>query len=577
MSSKNTSELKRTILRMSNYFYAALGFTAVMTFLSLAPIGYMQDVYGPVLNSGSTKTLALVTAVLILALIISAVLGWVRERILIAASVQLSNKLSRRTFEASFSGNLNRYQGARLALNDLRNLRQFITSPAMIALLEAPMGVVFLILVFLIHPVMGLLSTLGVIVVIAIALITERRVRPLMLETQRLSNASSNFMSDCARNALVIDAMGMRKAIQIRWLAVQTKLIQFQALASESQARSTAATKFVVFSKTSLVLGVGVLLSLMGLLPIQASAYLIIGKILGAKAVQPMMVLIQSWKTVISAQESYKRLEEFLEKFQKPVARMRLPIPEGNLTVESLSAKVPGTKTIVISNVKFSLNKGEVLAVLGASGAGKSSLARLILGIWAPSIGSVRLDGVEISGWPKSELGEHLGYLPQDVELFDGSLAENIARFGKIDYEKLKEVVDRVGLGPMIDKLPFGLNTDIGDEGCVLSGGQRQRVGLARAIYGNPKLVVLDEPNSSLDERGEKELNDAVRSLKEKGCTFVIITHRKSILNEVDKILYLSSGRVKSFGSKAEFLEKVESLKSLSISPLDTNLPAQRK
>lgn len=558
MSQHKNTELRKAVAELQPYVLKALGFTIVMTFLSLAPIGYMQDVYGPVMNSGSTRTLLMVTLILVIALSISALLGWIRERLMIAASVKFSSIISRRTFEASFAANLSKFPGARLALNDLRTIRNFITSPSMTAMLEAPMGLIFLLLVFLIHPVMGLFSLAGVIAVLVIALITENRVRPLTMRAQQYSNASQNFVNDSARNALVVHAMGMQKAIQVRWLSVQNALLTYQAQASEAQSRSSAATKFVVFSKTSLILGAGVFLSLLGVLPPHASAYLIIGKILGAKAVQPMMTLIQSWKVVVTARDSFFRLDEFLEKSPKTSKRMSMPPPVGRLSIENLTVRAPGTKTTVLSNLRFDLEPGRVLAILGSSGAGKSSLARVLLGIWTPTAGNVRLDGVEISGWPKAELGQFLGYLPQDVELFDGTLADNISRFGELDTAELENVLKLVGLDTYVRSLPKGVFTEIGDDGCILSGGQRQRVGLARAIYNSPRLIVLDEPNSSLDDKGEADLNNLILELKNRGTTIVVITHRKSILTTVDQVLFLANGRLKAYGPRDDVLAKLD-------------------
>lgn len=558
MSKHKNTELRKAVAELQPYVLKALGFTIVMTFLSLAPIGYMQDVYGPVMNSGSTRTLLMVTLILVIALSISALLGWIRERLMIAASVKFSSIISRRTFEASFAANLSKFPGARLALNDLRTIRNFITSPSMTAMLEAPMGIIFLLLVFLIHPVMGLFSLAGVIAVLVIALITENRVRPLTMRAQQYSNASQNFVNDSARNALVVHAMGMQKAIQVRWLSVQNALLTYQAQASEAQSRSSAGTKFVVFSKTSLILGAGVFLSLLGVLPPHASAYLIIGKILGAKAVQPMMTLIQSWKVVVTARDSFFRLDEFLEKIPKTGNRMSMPPPVGRLSIENLTVRAPGTKTTVLSNLRFDLEPGRVLAILGSSGAGKSSLARVLLGIWTPTAGNVRLDGVEISGWPKAELGRFLGYLPQDVELFDGTLADNISRFGELDSAELESVLKLVGLDTYVRSLPNGVFTEIGDDGCTLSGGQRQRVGLARAIYNNPRLIVLDEPNSSLDDKGETDLNNLILELKNRGTTIVVITHRKTILSTVDQVLFLANGRLKAYGPRDDVLAKLD-------------------
>jgi ATP-binding cassette subfamily C exporter for protease/lipase len=557
VSQPRVSELRRALVPVSPYLVTALVFTTAVALLSLAPIGYMRDVYGPVLNARSSETLFMVTFILVGALVASSFLEWARARVMAGASVRFAETLSRRVFDASFQANLHRVPGARQALGDLLAIRNFLTSPSMVALMDAPMGLIFLGLVFLINPFMGAFSLFGALVVFVIGVLSERKVTPLMTQAQRFSIAASNFAADSGRNAQVIEAMGMRRAVQQRWLALHGQFLRDQALASEAQARGSAASKFVMLAQGSLLLGIGVLFTIWGVISPQAGALIIIAKLLGAKAIAPLMQLINSWKQVVVARDAWERLDEFLDKVPQREKRLSMPAPKGHLALEAVAVRAPGTKKTVLVDVSFVVKPGRVLGVIGPSGSGKSSLARTIIGLWAPITGSVRLDGVDVSGWDKAELGPHIGYLPQDVELFDGTLAENIARFGEVDHDKVRAAATLAGLDPILAELPQGLDTDIGDDGCTLSGGQRQRVGLARAMYGDPRLVVLDEPNSSLDDRGEADLIAAIKTLSGRGCTVVVVTHRKGLLAATHQLLVLADGRPKMFGPRDQVLAKL--------------------
>jgi len=551
------TEMRTVVKRLRPMLAVAVGFSVAITFLALAPLGYMRDVYGPVIDARSERTLFWVTVVLLLALVMSALVEWARAKVMAAMSIRFAELVSPRLFEATFRADLQKLQGSRQALSDLRMVRNFITSPSMVALIDAPLGLIFLALVFAIHHMMGFMSVLGAVMVFVIGWAVERKVRPLVQQAQRNSVVAQNFAAESARNAQVVEAMGMRPAIQRRWYAWQNQFLRDQAFASAVQAQGAVISKVVMLAQGSLVLGLGVLLTITGVLPPAAGAALIIAKLLGARAVAPLMQVIQSWKTIIEARDAYERVETFLEKIPPRTRGMPMPPPTGHIAAEAASARAPGTKKTVLTDVSFVVKAGRGLAIVGPSGSGKSSLGRLLVGLWAPIAGTVRLDGVDVSSWDKTELGPHIGYLPQDVELFDGTIAENIARFGEIDEDKVREVCELVGLEPTLAQLSEGIHTPIGDDGCVLSGGQRQRVGLARAMYGTPRLLVLDEPNSSLDDRGEEELVAALAQMKRRGCTVVVITHRKPLLAVVEQILVISEGRAKMFGPKAQVLERL--------------------
>jgi ATP-binding cassette subfamily C exporter for protease/lipase len=556
------SDLSLAMARLRPYWRQAFVYSTVVSLLALAPIGYMRDVYGPVLDSRSERTLLWVTLLLVVALAMSAGLEWVRSRVFQAASVRLAQEIGPRVFTATFRANLHKVPGARQALSDLRVVRNFITSPTMGVLMDVPLGVIFMLMVFFIHPLMGVMSLVGAALMAGLGWLSEQRMRPLTTQAQQFNSAAQNFAADSGRNALVIEAMGMVPAIQRRWYTFQAQYLRDQAKAADAQSLASALTKFVMLSQGSMLMAVGMLFTLLEILPPSAGAFLIIAKLLGNRAVGPLMQLIGSWRQVVMARDAYNRLDEFLGKVPEPEQRMKMPPPQGLLTVEGAAARAPGTKRTVVMNVTFTLPPGQVMAVIGPSGSGKSSLARLLVGLTAPIVGTVRLDGVDIASWDKSELGAHLGYLPQDVELFDGTIAQNIARFGTINEEAMAAAVKLAGLQPLIDELPQGLNTEIGDDGATLSGGQRQRVGLARAVYGQPKLVVLDEPNSSLDQQGEADLQQALQDLRQLGCTVIVITHREHLLAAVNTILVLEEGRPLMYGARDKVLAEMASRKA---------------
>jgi ATP-binding cassette subfamily C exporter for protease/lipase len=355
-------------------------------------------------------------------------------------------------------------------------------------------------------------------------------------------------------------AMGMMKNVQHKWRDMQQEHIILMAEATHSQSLGGAVSKLVMICQGSLVLGLGCWLTIMGELP-DGGGVMIIASIIGGRAMQPLVKLVGSWKAIATVADSYVRLDEFLSSNPPSKGGMSLPSPRGNLNVDSFTARAPGGKAIILSNVTFSLKAGMCLAVMGPSGSGKSSLARMLVGVWPGMSGSIRLDDVEIFSWSKDELGRYLGYLPQDIELLEGSIAENICRFGEINGGQLQSAIELVGLSDFINSLPEKHATQVGENGAVFSGGQRQRLGLARAIYGNPKLVVLDEPNANLDAEGNLALYKILQYLKEIGTTVVVVTHKKDILKFTDRILVLKAGKPRIFGPRDLVLDKLASKK----------------
>ena len=547
------SELAGAIWALRRPFYVVGGFSFVINMLMLTPTLYMLQMYGRVLNSRNETTLYMLTLIAVGLFILLAGLEWVRSRLLVRVGAQFDTALNSRVFNAAFMTNL-RTNGANAgqALSDLTNVRQFITGNGLFAFFDAPWFPIYLAFSFLLHPLIGWYSLLGAIFSIALTVINEWATRGPLSQANQVAIASSNFATNNLRNSEVIEAMGMLDNLRSRWYDRYKNLLALQTIASDRAGTISALSRFIRMSQQSLVLGLGAYLVIKGEL---SPGAMFAGSILMGRALAPIDLLIGSWKHLVSARNAFDRLEKMLNQFPAPKDTMQLPAPQGNLTVENLVAAAPGSNVPILKGVSFALAQGEALAVIGPSASGKSTLARLIVGIWAAASGKVRLDGADVFSWNKLELGPHVGYLPQDVELFEGTIAENIARFGAIDHEKVIDAAQKAGVHDIILRFPQGYDTPIGVGGGFLSGGQRQRIALARAVYDHPSLIVLDEPNANLDDAGEAALVNAVETLKKAGCTVVLITHRTNIISSVDKILVLRDGQVAAFGPRNDVLK----------------------
>lgn len=367
---------------------------------------------------------------------------------------------------------------------------------------------------------------------------------------------AQQYADGSLRNAEVIESMGMLRDIHRRWMEKQREFLGLQALASERAGGYQALTKFIQTLMGSLLLGLGAWLLLHNQLN-GGAGMMIIGSILGGRVLAPLVAIVTQWRTVVNFRDAWGRLDGLLVAIPARQPGMPLPAPRGLLQVEQLVAGAPGNPNAIIRGVAFSLQPGEVLAVVGPSASGKTTLARLLVGLWPAAAGKVRLDGADVFSWDKSELGPHVGYLPQGVELFDGTVAENIARFGPVEKAKVESAARAVGLHEFILALSQGYDTEVGRDGAILSGGQRQRMALARALYGDPVYVVLDEPNSSLDEAGDAALAAALLELKARGTTFVVMTHRTSVLAVADKMLVLRDGMQQAFGPRDDVLAAI--------------------
>jgi ATP-binding cassette subfamily C exporter for protease/lipase len=548
------SELREAIASLRPFFVLSGWFSLVCSLLVLAPSGYMLEVYDRVVNSRSHTTLVMLTLLVLGAYVVMEVLEWARSEVMRAASVELDSKMSVRIFNAIFEANLRRLPGGtQQPLNDFRQVRDFLYSPVLLALLESPVSLVMMVLLFLISPVLGWSALAFALLQTLVAWLNERSTQPPLMQANRAAIEAQQYADNTLRNAEVIESMGMLRDTHRRWLLKQRDFLDLQALASERAGGYQAISKLLQNTLSSLLLGLGCWLLLRNELN-GGGGMMIVASILGGRMLAPLVQVVSQWQTVVNARDAWTRLDGLLTAVPARPPGMALPAPRGALQVEQLVAAAPGNPLPILRGVQFALAPGEVLAVVGPSAAGKTTLARLLVGLWPAQGGKVRLDGADIHTWNKAELGAHLGYLPQGVELFEGTLAENIARFAEVEPAKVEAAARAVGLHEFILSLPLGYDSPVGPEGARLSGGQRQRVGLARALYGDPVFVVLDEPNSSLDEEGDAALARAIQESKARGTTFVVMTHRTSVLAVADKMLVLRDGLQQAFGPRDEVL-----------------------
>lgn len=566
-------ELTEALLALKPYFWRAFGFALLAGLLVLAPTFYMFEVYGRVVDSRNHLTLAMLTLLVLFIFVVMEVLDWARAETMREAGQLLDRRMAPRVFQAIYESNLRRLGPPSIQpMNDFRTLRDFLPHPVLAAAMESPVALVFAFILFSISPVLGWSAMLGAVVQVMLAWFNERSTSPPLLAANRAAIGAQQYADGSLRNAEVIEAMGMLANIHRRWMEKQREFLGLQADASDKAGAFQAASKFVQTTMASLLLGLGAWLILENALS-GGPGMMIVGSVLGGRMLAPLVQVVSQWRAVVNLRDAWVRLDQLLDKLPPREPAMLLPPPKGRLAVENLVAAAPGSQAPILKGLAFGLQPGEVLAVVGPSASGKTTLARLLMGLWPAVSGKVRLDGADVFAWDKQELGPHLGYLPQGVELLEGTLAENIARFGEPSRVKVEAVARAVGFHEFIESLPQGYDSPVGREGAMLSGGQRQRVALARALYGDPVLVVLDEPNSSLDEAGDLALVQAIAGLKARGTTFVIMTHRTSVLGVADKMLVLRDGAQQAFGPRDEVLAALNQA-AQQTRPASTQQPA---
>ena len=537
-------------------FWFAAVLCLVIEALSLAPIVYMWNAFDRVLSSRSLITLVSLTVLILGVYLFWSAMEWVRSRLMVRLSLRIDWELAAEVFDASFRRHAGRKDvNVQQVMSDLLELRQFLAGKGVIALLEAPFALVFIVVGALFHPYLAVFS-LAAAVIMMVATVINVRLTTAALKASNDANAeASRLAGNVLRQAETTLALGMMPALRKRWYARHREFLTLQINASEASAVGTGFTNFLQHSFQSLGMAMGLYLAIEGLI---TGGMVIAATMLISKAVGPLQQLIGQWPSVVKARQAYDRLNQLLKEDEAREQQMRLPAPRGHLTVQAVVGAPPGVNKAVLIDLQFEVPAGKALAVVGPSASGKSSLARLLVGVWKPARGSIRLDGVEISEWNHDELGPQMGYVPQEIDFFEGTVAENIARMGTVDPEAVVEAAKLVGLHEIILSWPKGYDTMLGDAGFSPSGGQRQRLAIARALYGNPRYVVLDEPNANLDEVGEQALIQAMRHLRERGSTVIVTTHRPRLIGIVDYMLVLKGGRQVGFGPPKDLFEAVK-------------------
>ncbi|MFA6136915.1 MAG: type I secretion system permease/ATPase [Sulfurimonas sp.] len=549
------SELKSAIMQSKKSFMIVGFFSLFINLLMLVPSLYMLQLYDRVLTSRSLETLVMLTLIVLVLFITMATLEIVRSKILVMVGNKLDNILSKRVFDSLFDlANAQPGKASSMPLNDLTQIRQFMTGNGLFAFFDAPWMPIYIAVLFMFHPMFGYFAIFAGIVLVALTILNEYDTKEKLLEANVMSRASTMYVDSNLRNAEVVNAMGMKGRIQAIWRDKYYAFLNAQTDASNKAGIWSNVSKSLRMLFQSLMLGLG------GYLAIKSEVspgMMIAGSIIMGRALAPLDLMISSWKGFSSARTSYERLEGLLENFPKDKEHMQLPAPHGEILLEGVVVIPPNAQQPSIRGISMQINKGDVVGIVGPSAAGKSSLARIILGLWPLAAGKARLDKADIYQWDKIDLGKYIGYLPQDIELFEGTISQNISRFAEVDPAKVVEAATKAGVHEMILRLPNGYDTKIGAGGESLSGGQRQRVGFARAIYDNPVLVVLDEPNSNLDDQGEAALVEAIKSLKESKTTVIIITHRPNILQVTNKLAVIKQGLLELYGDTNEVLSRL--------------------
>lgn len=568
------SELKKSLLSAKKSFIMVGLFSMFINILMLVPPLYMLQLYDRVLGSRSQDTLIMLTLIVVVLFITMGLLEVVRSRVLVRVGNKLDSMLSQRIFDSLFE--LERKAPGRsssMPLNDLTQVRQFMTGNGLFAFFDAPWMPIYIIVLFIFHPAFGFFAIFAAIVLVGITIANEYSTKEKLAEANNLSRASTIYVDSNIRNAEVVNAMGMRNNISKVWADKYYGFLNAQNIASDSAGVWSNLSKSLRVMFQSLILGLGAYLAInMEVTP----GMMIAASIIMGRALAPLDLIIGSWKGFSSARSSYERIEGLLNDFPKDKEYMQLPAPKGEITLENVVVIPPSGTVPSLKGISMKIEKGDVVGIIGPSAAGKSSLARVMLGLWPLSNGVARIDKADISQWDREDLGQYVGYLPQDIELFEGTVSQNIARFGEVEPEKVVEAASKAGVHEMILKLNEGYDTKIGPGGASLSGGQRQRIGLARALYNNPVFVVLDEPNSNLDDVGEAALVEAIKTLRAGGTTVVIITHRTNVLQATNKLALINNGVLELYGNTNDVLNAIAQKQQAAAGQAQAQAQAQR-
>lgn len=537
-----------------HFTFAAL-LSCFINVLQLTFSFYMFVIYGNVCVSNSMNSLETFTVAAVYALVILGFFSYIRALLLMTAGNDLNSRFRNKVFIGMLSNHAGLQKQASLQmLNDLGTVRSFFTNPGISALFDAPWAPLYLGLIFLFQPILGLIATAGCLIMVGLSILQDVLVRDSMKNANIKNSQNQRFIDSFLRNAEVVNGMGMINAISDRWEKGNREVIMNQTVSSQHAGLIQSIIKplqtllqvVIYFFGAYYALTQGFNVGLM------VAASIIMGRAMG-----PLMQVMGTWKFTLQARESYKRLDSFITFLDQNQEQMTLPSPRGNITVDQATLRIG--ERFLIQQISFELAKGEFMGIIGPNGAGKSTLCRVLLGLWPTIMGKVYLDGTDLFFWDQEQVGQYIGYLPQEVELFPGSVAENIARLGKLDMDKVEKAGKLCGLEPLVETLPNGYHTLLDtQDGIQLSGGQKQRLGLARAIYGDPCLLVLDEPTSNLDEQGEQDLLKTLSIIKQtKSCTCIMVTHKPGLLQSMDKILVLQDGRNVLFGPRDQVFAKL--------------------
>jgi len=548
-------------------FAGAAVFSIFINMLVLVPSIYMLQIYDRVLSSRSETTLWVMTLVCVALIAVYAGLETVRSQILVRVGRRIDQLLGGRVFSAIFKiAVLRPSGGSSQSLRDLDTVREFLTGQGLFALFDAPWVPIYTIFVFMIHPLLGVISLVGAGIIFVSALANELVTRTLLRDATVQNMGALRFVDSSLRNVEAVAAMGMLEGIYARWQSKRLQSLQLQSAASDRAGAIMAVMKFVRVVLQMLILGAGAWLVIQNQI---TAGLMIAASIIMGRALAPVEIAVATWRQFLATRSAYGRLTDLLDAAAAPRESMPLPAPRGEVAVENVIVAAPGGRLPILRGLTFRVAAGDMIAIIGPSAAGKSTLCRAIVGVWPVFSGTIRIDGADINSWDKGRLGPHIGYLPQDVELFEGTIAENIARFGEVDSVKVIAAAQQAGVHQLILDLPNGYDTEIGQGGMTLSGGQRQRVALARALYGSPQILVLDEPNSNLDTIGENALTEAMINVKAQRQTTFVVTHRVQILAQVDYIMALNQGVIEKFGTRDQILSQF-------LKPVASAVPASR-
>jgi PrtD family type I secretion system ABC transporter len=542
------------LFTQARVLWASFILTFVIEVAAITPIIYMLNTYDRVMSSRSFVTLVSITAVMVLVFLFSSLLEWLRAQVLIRLALKLDWELAPDVFDAAYRSQLRRQDiNIHQLLGDLLSFKQFVSAGPALALMELPIAFFYVGIGFIMHPALAAFTLAAIVVMLITTYLQQRLSSSVIMAANDQFAATNRTASQFLRNVESSYAMGMESAARKLWYESHKKYLELQTSASESAGGIGSFLGLLQKVLPSFALGLGAWLAINDLI---SASMVFAASMLITKAIAPIQKILGHWKAIIGARQAFHRLNSLLVEYRAQSKGMALPAPSGQLVMEGLSLIPPGHKSAVVAGVSAVLAPGSVTVIVGSMGCGKSSLARGLLGIWAPATGSVRLDGVEMSSWDRDEVGPHVGYVAQDFGFFDGTVAQNIARLGTVDAEQVVLAAQRVGMHEVILNFPQGYNTPLRDGSTfMMSGGQKQRLAIARAIYNTPKLLVLDEPNSALDESGEHLLGKLIRDLSALGTTIVAITHRPALVSLAHNLMVLQAGRMVKFGPTTEVIE----------------------